>query len=98
MARLTACRETLMRKECAGRGMVHANLFFELFEEIRALEKERQALSDLLFKSVHEVRTVYEKSRNKEDGSGHTSEIKGFLNEPEPKFSNDHNSENCNPG
>jgi hypothetical protein len=47
-----------MRKECAGRGMVHANLFFELFEEIRALEKERQALSDLVFRRENKLRDL----------------------------------------
>jgi hypothetical protein len=58
-----------MRKECAGRGMVHANLFFELFEEIRALEKERQALSDLVFRRERKLRDL-------SDGLGYIHPIK----------------------
>jgi hypothetical protein len=49
MARLIPEREAQIRKECAGRGMVHAFLLFELFEEIRALQHEKEILSDALF-------------------------------------------------
>jgi hypothetical protein len=49
MGRLTPESEAYIRKECAGRGMVPAHFIYALVEEIRALERERRQLSQLLF-------------------------------------------------
>lgn len=58
--RLTPNREDQIRKECVGRGMIHAHFLFELFDEIRALEKEKKMLSDLLFTNTKRLRDEIE--------------------------------------
>jgi hypothetical protein len=48
MPRLTRFREDEIRALCAGKGMVHAYLLFELFDEIRELNRDRQVLVELV--------------------------------------------------
>jgi hypothetical protein len=61
--RLTPNREEQIRKECVGRGMVHAHFLFELFDEIRALEHEKKMLSDMLFSHAKRLRDEGEEIR-----------------------------------
>jgi hypothetical protein len=56
MPRVTPERIAQIRKDCFGRAMINANVLYDLFDEIRELEREKKILSDLLFKKEKRLR------------------------------------------